>query len=271
MRFGMNNPAFLQAAGNATQQEMDYFYISSGYSNELDFINGVLSTMDGVEYSTDKKNWEQLPNTLELSSGTTVFLRNKKKIDFQKELYPETYKLITGSSAPFTIGGDLIRLIYPSGNIPTRGFYKMFYGTEVGISENGLTLDCDLSPYCFESMFESSLYVSSDRVNLPAETLQTGCYKRMFAITESSHESPLLPARVLVDECYAEMFANSPGMNRVTCLATVLNAVESATQGWITSQPDEGFFVVQMGMESAWPVASTFGCPEGWSVYPDEG
>ena len=271
MRFGINNPAFLQAASNATQQEMDYFSISSSYSNELQFSGGVLLAINGIEYSTDKENWEQLPNTLGIIPETTVFLRNKKKIDFQKELHPETYQLITGSSAPFTIGGDLIHLIYPSGNIPTRGFYKMFYNSEAQISEDGLTLDCALSPYCFESMFESSSYISPDRVNLPAETLQTGCYKRMFANSDFAQESPLLPARVLVDECYAEMFANSQMMNRVTCLATELNEVEDATQGWITSQPDEGFFIVQMGMESAWPGSPGFGCPDGWSIYPYEG
>lgn len=269
MKFGINNPAWLQAAGNLTQKEMDYFSISSNSFNDLQFSNGVLLTMDGIEYSMDKKNWEQLPNTLGLSEGTTVFLRNKKKIDFQKELYPETYKLITGSSAPYSIGGDLINLIYPSGNIPTRGFYKMFYESEVMISESGLTLDCNLSTYCFESMFDGAMWVLPSRVNLPAETLQTGCYKRMFASVEAN-ESPLLPARELVDECYAEMFAGSL-INRITCLATVLNAVESATQGWITSQPDEGFFIVQFGMESAWPVDTYFGCPDGWSIYPYEG
>lgn len=94
----------------------------------------------------------------------------------------------------------------------------------------GLTLDISrfslpatqLSANCYYQMFINCGIIGT--IELPAQIMYEGCYKRMFAGTrsEGGFRTPALPAVKLAPECYQEMFYHA-NLDRIPALpATIL-------------------------------------------------
>ena len=95
-------------------------------------------------------------------------------------------------------------LILPATTLSTRCYWGMFYDEydryvdlETAVDQNG--------DYCVITHQNKSI-VMSDTPNLPATTLATQCYWRMFCGCTLLTTPPVLPATTLAPACYSGMF-----------------------------------------------------------------
>ena len=116
-----------------------------------------------------------------------------------------------------------------------------------------------LSPYCFYSMFSSSMLLKAPET--PVKTLVEGCYSNMFSYTYLT-ESPLLPAPSLQKNSCREMFTGCYILNKITCLAT--DVPSGTTTSWVDGVSDSGLFLKSPAMVK-WDTGVN-GVPENWTV-----
>ena len=134
---------------------------------------------------------------------------------------------------------------------------SMFSGTDIyQIDEDFFSSSVvTLAPYCFDSMFDSSLTLTSLPENLlPFMELAEACYVQMFATTKiTTIPENFLPAVVLAPKCYWYMFAATDSL--VDLPAGLLHAKVMAPNCYeeifadcdnITSIPKEWFDCVEI-------------------------
>jgi len=153
--------------------------------------------------STDKTNWTEWDGSsvaaAEVGSSFVLHVRGDAK-----------NKVITGSDSGgrWEITGTAG--VYCSGNVETlRGAV----GDEPSPTPMGF--------FCYNEMFSDCLLLKS-APTLPATTLATGCYQRMF-FCSGLENAPVLPATILAPYCYTEMFSGCWRITHVPVLpATTL-------------------------------------------------
>ena len=235
MKFGINNPAWLQAAGSAEKANRLFYITSYADGNEISFANTKLGVFaDNVQYSTDNAvTWEQLSDdlTITLNNGETVYFRNATGQVYNSAM---SNKIIT-TSDDYAVGGDITALFYPGVALPIYAFKDAFDGDEFIIDASALILKSKtLAEYCYDSMFN-------------------GC--------TSLTAAPALPATALAEYCYDFMFYGCTSLTAITCLAT--SNIDAATKNWLSDVAAEGTFTKAAGVE--WPEGVS-GIPEGWTV-----
>lgn len=85
----------------------------------------------------------------------------------------------------------------------------------------------ELSYYCYQAMFAASSLINAPE--LPAETLEEGCYGWMFNGCFNLEEAPALNAKTLVPYCYERMFYNCEKLRYVKMTAIDGFDAESST------------------------------------------
>ena len=287
MRFGINNPAWLQAAGNAGT-EKEYFYIRSlADANEVTFANTKLGAFaDNLKYSLDGKSWSQLSadDVITLNSGESIIFRNPSNTVYNLEAGTNVVK----TSDEYEVGGDIIQLFYPGVELPALAFQQAFGDDDFIHSASDLKLPATvLAESCYNSMFSGCTGLTA-APELPATTLAENCYHSMFygctgltaapelpatVLAESCYHSmfygctgltaaPELPATVLAENCYRYMFYGCTGLTEITCLAS--SVIESATDNWLGDVAASGTFTKAADMGN-WPEGAS-GIPTGWTV-----
>lgn len=238
MKFGINNPAWLQAAGNF-KSTMPFFYLTSREDgNTLSFGRTAFSAFDGnVEYSvnsTEETGWEKLTyeSVIDLNAGDTVYFRNYTGVKFDGY-----FANIVNATKLFDAGGDLVGLFYPDRILPKNAFQYAFTNQDN--------------------------IVSAKKLILEAESLSPGCFAGMFLECDNLEEAPTLSSRILVDECYERMFESCPKLSAITCLATDISARE-CTSLWVSGVSSIGTFTKSADMND-WPIGYN-GIPDGWTV-----
>ena len=104
-----------------------------------------------------------------------------------------------------------------------KAFYQLFYNYSALKDASGLLLPATtLSSNCYERMF-----VTCDNLTaapaLPATTLAEGCYDSMFIGCTSLTAAPALPATTLASNCYNSMFGDCTSLTAAPALpATTL-------------------------------------------------
>lgn len=261
------------------------------------------SNTDGrISYSVDDgQTWTQLENdanTPEVSVGS--------KIMWKGNLNPHTSGFPYGighfdSSNVFNVEGNILSLLYGDdfesetdcgGKMYT--FHHLFSGCTGLASAENLSLVSDKIEYCgYEYMFLlcTNLTIAPQ---LPATTLDTGCYAHMFQGCRKLVIAPSLPAIRLKNDCYRsmfkectsltsapvlsvanlsnvygcyqEMFYNCTSLKNIKCLATNLGGIDSHgnTYGWVDLIANGGTFTKAARMTD-WPTGPN-GIPEGWTV-----
>ena len=204
MKFGINNPAFLQMAGNA--QAKEYFYIRSlADANEVTFANTKLGAFaDNLEYSLDGNSWSPLSadDVITLNSGESILFRNPSNTVYNLAMGTNIVK----TSDEYEVGGDIIKLFYPGIELPFEAFQSAFNGDVLIISASDLKLPATvLSNSCYSSMFSGCTSLTA-APELPATALAEGCYSFMFFGCTSLTAAPELPATALANSCYNSMF-----------------------------------------------------------------
>lgn len=173
----------------------------------------------------------------------------------------------TGSQA-FKVYGNIMSLIRGD-NFTTstalyeiRQFESMFEDCDGLINAKDLILPATtLSSFCYSKMFQGCNYLT-DAPALPATTLSGGCYNRMFYGCTSLANAPELPAPTLASYCYGYMFWGCSVLHNIKCLATDLTATD-ALADWVNSVPATGTFT--KASSATW-TTGTSGIPSGWTV-----
>ena len=235
MKFGINNPAFLQMAGQAGKANSLFYITSNVDDNELTFENTKLGVWaDNIQYSTDgAKTWVQLTDdlALTLNEGETVYFRNYTGSAYNSAMSTK----VVNVADIYSIGGDITKLFYPGVKLPAYAFKDAFNG-------------------------DTNLQIASELL-LPATALAESCYSYMFNGCTSLTAAPALPATALAEYCYSNMFNGCTSLTAVTCLAT--SNIDIATEYWLSDVAADGTFTKAAGVE--WPEGAS-GIPEGWSV-----
>ena len=287
MKFNLNNPAFLQMAGNA--QAKDYFYITSlADGNELTFSTCLMGIFaDNIEYSLhSQEDWEQLTadTVINLDEQETVYFRNYTGV-----VNTADGSQLLGVTDKFNAGGNIVHLFYPGkSKVPDTGLSSFFSGLPIVSAENlnlsakklgvaayaMMFANCTnlitppvlpatiLSERCYDAMFErcSSLAFAPE---LPAVNLAYQCYLSMFVDCYSLTATPVLPATILSERCYESMFSGCEELQQITCLAENISA-DACTEDWLTGVPKSGKFIKAANMED-WSDGAN-GIPAGWTV-----
>ena len=132
---------------------------------------------------------------------------------------------------------------------------------------NGLTTAPELpvttlATYCYQYMFRDCTSLTT-APKLPATTLADACYYNMFYGCTSLVEAPQLLATTLVSMCYSSMFYGCSKLNKITMLATNINAMNHLYL-WVSGVSSTGTFVKHPDMTSL--PTGTSGVPSGWTV-----
>ena len=121
----------------------------------------------------------------------------------------------------------------------------------------------------FRSLFENNTFIKNHpdkELLLPATTLQTDCYRSMFAGCTSLSKAPVLPASTLLAGCYQSMFTGCLNLAYIKCMATDISA-SGCTYNWVNSVKSSGTFVKPSSMEGWGAITDdTSGIPPGWTV-----
>ena len=134
-----------------------------------------------LEYSTDETHWKPytIGETITLADSTFLLFRNgeHKNRKFSKD--DENYYHFE-ISGPISARGNIMSLL-------NRDF------------------STQLTFYGFFALFEGCTSLLS-APELPATTMEKGCYSQMFAGCTALKSAPELPANVLANNCYGWMF-----------------------------------------------------------------
>ena len=166
------------------------------------FTNDIEYTIDGREWITLKAKNETQP----INIGQTL--------SFKGELTPNN----SGGIGTFTIN----KKCNLKGNC-----MSMLFGDNAA---NNYSLSG--KDYAFYNLFrDCSNIVNVDSNFLPATTLATSCYSRMFQGCSNLTSSPELPATTLESDCYSYMFYGC------TRIATIRCRAKKNGSGWLFRSP----------------------------------
>ena len=91
-----------------------------------------------------------------------------------------------------------------------------------------------LTPYAFYYLFSGCISLTT-APNLPAITMQLGCYSGMFYSCALLVNAPALPATTLADSCYQSMFENCTSLTQAPTILPALILKSSCYKSMFTS------------------------------------
>ena len=132
------------------------------------------------------------------------------------------------------------------------------------INEDIIKIKMILNRYTcnFSCMFRDCTNLE-EAPELPATTLELGCYSGMFRGCTSIEESPVLPATTLVGSCYNNMFRSCSSLSRITAMFTTTPGT-TYTNGWVNGVAASGIFIKNAA--ATWTTTGVNGVPTGWTV-----
>ena len=120
------------------------------------------------------------------------------------------------------------------------------------------------SNYALRGLFYGNTYLKdASYMILPATTLTTGAYRRMFQACTSLTTAPELQAKAVPQNGYYYMFYECSSLNYIKCLATSVSA-SNAVNDWVTNVSASGTFVKDSSM-SDWSSGDN-GIPNNWTI-----
>ena len=183
MEVNYNKPKLI----DFSTEPLTFNILSAGTINWKASNTAVTKTID---YKLNDGGWTSITSNTG-SSAPTITVNPGDKLQFKgnNEQYgPSTsaYNSFSGSTALFEAEGNIMSLIY---------------GDDF---KNNSTIS---STYAFAGLFKQcTKLVSAENLVLPATTLASDCYERMFQGCTSLTTAPELPATKLAYACYQYMF-----------------------------------------------------------------
>lgn len=292
MKFGINNPAWLQSAGNIGSGSANPFYIQAIEDETTVSVLDLIASATKVSF--DGISYVPYTESITINSNEKLFFNVSQELTIVEPISLPAFS----ADKPFNIGGESPLVTYKPNEDPDdvhRMFLLPFHGSLVQDASR-FTLPDDmtnivslmmfggchllesapilpatkLSDMCYTLMFSSCENLRT-APELPATELKEACYIGMFANCKSLTESPILPAVDLATNCYGGMdmgplgdggmFSGCTSLSRVTCLAG--NISDEFTSNWLSNVAAQGTFVKAPGVE--WPTGDS-GIPDGWTV-----
>ena len=162
-----------------------------------------------LEYSTDESHWKPytIGETITLADSTFLLFRSgeHKNRKFSKD--DENYYHFE-ISGPISAQGNIMSLLNRDFSTPLTfyGFFALFEGCTSLLSAPELPATT-MEQGCYSQMFSGCTALKS-APELPAEALATNCYRYMFRGCSTLTSAPELPATTMAQGCYNGMFAN---------------------------------------------------------------
>lgn len=244
---------------NAIQAAVDDKSLGKPYV-ALDKATGTID-WNGKEQGYDKQYL-----TIEALSGGTFYVR---KADIGYSVNGGEWETTTGATSLSLNQGDAVRfkgtaggLGLFSGNTLAFNAYGNIESLEYGDDFMGKTeiMSDMLFMDCFSGC--TGLSIVSNLV-LPALTIYTNCYQRMFKNCTSIETAPDIPATTLKRGCYSSMFDGCTNLKYVKCLATKGLSSGAPLYNWLHGVSPTGTFVKAAGV--SWESGQS-GIPSGWTV-----
>lgn len=226
------------------EEELDYFTVIpySDTGGGLRYINvagGTATLQDGtthifyLSYSIDGGGWiscerAQLAvyelSRVRFKCNMYEVLKNESDVRYFELPSISTYD---NTGDWWLIEGTPISLLHGDNfkehknDLISGCFYQMFRNNKACYQINNpktFLPSTELAPRCYEYMFYGSSILNAPE--LPAETLEEGCYLGMFAHCGNLKEAPALNAKTPVVNCYREMFYNCSNLSYLKIAAT---------------------------------------------------
>ena len=197
-----------------------------------------------LEYSTDESHWKPytIGETITLADSTFLLFRNgeHKNRKFSKD--DENYYHFE-ISGPISAQGNIMSLLNRDFSTPPTfyGFFALFEGCTSLLSAPELPATT-MEKGCYSQMFSGCTALKS-APELPATTMEQGCYFGMFSECTGLTSAPKLPANVLANNCYGWMFkgcsalASAPELPATKMEAYCYNSMFANCTG-LTSAPE---------------------------------
>ena len=182
--------------------------------------------------TTNKDNKEaNLVITVNVNTGDTILWKGTAtQTGYYDDDDGDYYCSSFSSTANFDVQGNVMSLLYGDnfkGKVNLTGknyvFCMLFNENTKVVSAEKLSLPATtLASGCYYRMFYGCTSLTTAPV-LPATTLASGCYNGMFAGCTSLTTAPVLPATTLASNCYQHMFKDC------TSLTTAPSILPAAT------------------------------------------
>ena len=161
-----------------------------------------------LEYSTDESHWKPytIGETITLADSTFLLFRSgeHKNRKFSKD--DENYYHFE-ISGPISAQGNIMSLLNRDFSTPLTfyGFFALFEGCTSLLSAPELPATT-MEQGCYSQMFSGCTALKS-APELPAEVLATNCYRYMFRGCSTLTSAQELPATKMEQGCYFGMFS----------------------------------------------------------------
>ena len=185
-----------------------------------------------LEYSTDESQWNPytLGEKISLADGTFLLFRagEQKNLTFSKGSDSYYHFEISG---PVTAQGNIMSLLDRDFSTPlsTNAFFALFEGCTSLLSAPELPATT-MEYGCYAQMFSGCTALKS-APELPAEVLATNCYRYMFRGCSTLTSAPKLPATTMEQGCYFGMFSECTGLTSAPELPA--NVLANNCYGWM--------------------------------------
>ena len=182
--------------------------------------SGTTPSPKTIQYSINGGNWTNITSS---TAGTVFNVAAGDRVEFKgdNDWYASggssqiAYNTFWRSTAVYNVKGNIMSLInstdFATAKTLTKycTFASLFWYSKVVDAYELLLPATTLTTYCYDRMFQScSLLERGPRV-LPAETLTNAVYRLMFFSCPKITESPVLCATTLASNCYESMFRAS--------------------------------------------------------------
>ena len=185
-----------------------------------------------LEYSTDETHWKPytIGETISLADSTFLLFRNgeHKNRKFSKD--DENYYHFE-ISGPISAQGNIMSLLNRDFSTPLTfyGFFALFEGCTSLLSAPELPATT-MEKGCYSQMFAGCTALKYTP-ELPAEVLATNCYRYMFRGCSTLTSAPELPATKMEQGCYFGMFSECTELTSVPELQA--NVLANNCYGWM--------------------------------------
>ena len=164
-----------------------------------------------ISYSKNDGEWTSITST---DNGNSISVTTGDKVRFKGSNSIYAYKgnaNYFGCTATFEVSGNIMSMIggdnFTSLNsIGDHAFFQLFKNCTGLLSSKNLILPATtLNTYCYSRLFQGCSNMTIAPA-LPATTMAANCYEYMFSSCTSLTTTPALPATTLVSKCYSGMF-----------------------------------------------------------------
>lgn len=172
-----------------------------------------------IEYSADNGQTWDVFSSLEVETGDKIMFRGTGRTATADDINKSSI-FTSSNDAKFNIVGNINSLLDKTNytgitslsSYGTHTFLRLFTKLKGLVSAENLVLPATtLTSFCYGRMFsECSNLIKTPK--LPANNLANYCYFVMFGVCTSLTEAPELPATRLVEYCYNSMFQNCTGL-----------------------------------------------------------